>query len=225
MCRIFIVILCVFWCSLTQANDYGIAQRAMKTPDNVSNSVHSLTRYLVEPYDNDYDKLKVIAYWIASHIAYDSYKFNNGQVNRKEAQLEYDVLKARTGVCGDFAQLFTDMARVAGIKAQYVSGYVVENQDRLKRSYRIKDMPEVGHAWNKVEIDKRKFFVDTTFMSGASIGNDGRRPTTFRHKRDLRKRKRQNVVNENINDFYFDFTPKQELQKYHRVHIMDKYVR
>ena len=28
-----------------------------------------------------------------------------------------------------------------------------------------------------------------------------------------------------VNDFYFDFTPKQELQKYHRVHIMDKYVR
>ena len=225
MQKIIALVIGLFWFSIAQANDYGVMQRVKNTPDKVSGSIHSLTRYLVEPYNNDYDKLKVIAYWIASHIAYDSYKYNNGKVNFKEAQLDYDVLKVKTGVCTEFAQLFTDMARVAGIKAQYVSGYVLEGQDRLKRSYRAKDMPTVGHAWNEVEIDHRKFFIDTTFMTNVSIGDDGRRASTLRHKRDLKKRGRQNEFNENINTFYFDFTPKQELQKYRRVHVMDKYVR
>ena len=225
MRKIMIFLFSLFWLCSAQANDYGILKRAVNTPDNVSNSVHSLTRYLVEPYENDYDKLKVIAYWIATHIAYDSYKYKNGQVNIKESQLNYDVLKVRTGVCTEFAQLFTDMARVAKIKVQYVTGYVLENQKRIRKRYQAKDMPSVGHAWNEVEIDNRKFFVDTTFMTDASIGNDGRRSSTLRHKRDLKQRGRRNEVNQNINTFYFDFTPKKELQQYGRLHVMNKYIR
>lgn len=215
---------------MTQAYDTSIANHAFNTPERYTKSKTTLVSYLTKPYNNDYDKLQSIAYWIASHIAYDSYKYNNGKTNERAMQYHYDILEARAGICSDFALLFSEMAQNAGIKnVEYVTGYVLENQYTLKRKYRQREFKnDNGHTWNKVTIDKRSFFVDTTFMAPGSIGNDRKSNyvSSFKHKSDIAKRTRthRNEVNTNINEFYWDFTPKDELHKYNRVHVSDKYI-
>ena len=205
-----------------------IAAFAFQTPDKVAGSRRSLALYLTKPYRSDYDKLQAIAYWISSHIAYDGYKYNNGKVSAKELQYEYDVLQYRTGICTDFAELFTEIANEAGIPGvETVRGYVLEKQNKIKRFYNQRDVSkEAGHAWNRVKIGKRAFFVDTTFMARGSIGENGIRPaSSFKHKHDVKDRKRMNYVNTQVNDFFFDFTPKQELYEFRTIHLMEKYIK
>lgn len=205
-----------------------IASFAFSTPNNAATNRRSLALYLTKPYGNDYDKLQAIAYWIASHIAYDGYKYNNGVTSMREMQYEYDILQYRTGICADFAELFTDMANLAGISGvETVSGYVLEKQSKIKLFYTARDISkETGHAWNRVQMGRRTFFVDTTFMARGLIGESGNRhAASFQHKHDVKNRKRTNEVNTNVNDFFFDFTPKQELSKFGYIHLMKKYIK
>lgn len=205
-----------------------IASYAFNAPDRVANDRQTLARYLTKPYRNDYDKLQSIAYWIASHIAYDGYKYSGGKVSEREMQYEYDILQYRTGICEDFAKLFNELAQMAGVSGvEYVTGYVLENQNKIKRFYTTRDVQkEYGHAWNRVDWGKRKFFVDTTFMTGTFIGNgDIRVGSTSQHKYDVRSRKRQNETNTNIRDFFFDFTPKEEIKEEKMLHLMNKFIR
>lgn len=208
------------------ALDSTIKNRAFHAPKNVSQNKYSLVHYLTKPYQDDYEKLMVIAYWISSHIAYDEYKYNNGIVYYKELDYKYDILKRRAGICGDFAQLFADMARISGVgHVKIVTGYVLRNQNTIKRKYRRRDVAtSTGHAWNEVQIDGRKFYVDTTFMARNTV-TPQRRVTSLNHKFALNKNGRQNNVNENINEFFFDFTPKSEIKKYNMVHLQDKFIK
>ena len=204
-----------------------IENHAFNTPVSVETNRQALANHLTRPFSNDYDKLKAIAYWIASHIAYDGYKYNSGKIDAKESRYEYDILQYRTGICEDFAKLFADLANRAGIRGvEYVTGYVLENQRIIKSIYGNRDVKgETGHAWNRVKLNGRTFFVDTTFMARGHIGGDKIRPAaSLKHKTDLKKRKFERQVNTQINEFFFDFTPKQEVKEYQMIHLMDKYV-
>lgn len=211
LCFVFYPFLCF------AATEAGIQRRAFGAPDSISENSAKLTAYLTQGYDSDYDKLKVIAYWMASHIAYDGYKYDNtAGVNERAFKYKYDILKAKVGICSDFAQLFSEMASLAGIKdVSIVSGYVVKTK-RLKRKYTERELPDSSHAWNRVTVDGRTFYVDTTFMSPEIIGATGKKfKSEFRHKNDIKKRERSNTeVNTRINTFFFDFVPPDELKKY-----------
>ena len=219
-----IIILCCGMVDSALASSQAL-HLAVSAPDSPQITKYKLVEYLTRSADSDYQKLENIAYWIATHIAYDDYKYN-GSVNFKEAKYQYDTFKYRTGICTDFANLFKDLADIANISGvEVVGGYVVKT-DRIKRSYKRKEIPEVGHAWNKVTLDGRKFFVDTTYMSHTFL-RDGtsRKISSFNHKIDVKSNKRKHTVNTEVNDFYFDFTPKKELKKYNRIHLLDKYVK
>lgn len=208
------------------APDRLIEQRAFKAPDRISINKYQLTQYLIKPFSNDYDKLRVIAYWIASHIAYDSYKFDNGKANKKEMKFKYDILKAKAGICSDFALLFAQMADIANVKSvEVVTGYVLENAKGLKKNYSRHEMPVTGHAWNRVTLNGRRFFVDTTYMSANRIGYNHKYKSSLKHKLDVQKRMyTKERFNRNINTFYFDFTPRDEVKHGNLRHIMRKYV-
>ena len=103
----------------------------------------------------------------------------------------------------------------------------MENQHKIKRFYNGRDVSKRnGHAWNRVNLgNKRKFFVDTTFMSGARIGDNAIKPgSSFKHKYDVKNRKKQNKVNTDIDDFFFDFTPQEEVNEHGMLHLMDKFI-
>ncbi len=209
------------------ASEMAIQRHAFNTPNHVTNNLDHLAKYLTRPFKNDYDKLKVIAYWIASHLAYDHYKFDNGKVYEKEIEYKYDILKAKMGICSDFAKLYKEMAEAAGVSAEveYVTGYVFSPR-RIKSYYMQREVPPLGHAWNEITLGKRKFFVDTTYMCANRVGQSNKkRKSSLAHRQEVKKR---NITKEkfstNINTFYFDFTPQQEYEKTNKIHLLNRYV-
>lgn len=205
-------------------NENAILRRALNAPDSVSKNARQLTAYLIAPFDSNIDKMRVIAYWIASHIAYDSYKYSDGKVNKRNIQYNYDVFKARTGICSDFALLFQEMTQYAGIRGvKYVSGYVVETK-RLKNHYSPRQLDN-GHAWNSVRIDGQVYYIDTTFMAPQSVKvTGGNRANSLRHRFEIKKRSRSfnnNSVDKNIDNYYFLFTPQNEVREKQMHHFED----
>lgn len=229
MKKIFFTVFCCFFITCSMAKADNLINRAYHSPASVEKNKYMLVQYLTKNIEDDYDKLKVIAYWIASHIAYDDYKYNTQSgVNLKELRYEYDILAKKSGICGDFAQLFADMASIARAgRVSVVSGYVLENVHILKRKYSRREVSNLtGHAWNLVELGNRKFFVDTTFMARSTLRHDNRkRVSSLKHRHDLQKRGHSHDVNTNVNDFYFDFTPKSEIKTYKSLHLQSKYIR
>ncbi|MBP5352420.1 MAG: hypothetical protein J6Y91_01475 [Alphaproteobacteria bacterium] len=70
MKKIFLFLL-FFCCFFQISTGYAdrLENRAFNAPASVSKSKHSLVSYLTQNIEDDHDKLRVIAYWIASHIA------------------------------------------------------------------------------------------------------------------------------------------------------------
>ena len=65
----------------------------------------------------------------------------------------YDIIRTKNGVCSDFAELFTVLARSIGIPCKTVGGYALDSNDGYLG----------GHAWNEVEIDGKWYGVDPTW--------------------------------------------------------------
>lgn len=75
---------------------------------------------------------------------YDNFEYIKG-VTTVETTLD-EIWKLKAGVCQDFAHIFTEMLRLAGIPARYVSGYICTT--------RRNGMRGVGatHAWAEAYI-------------------------------------------------------------------------
>lgn len=189
------------------------------TPRNRENTLRSLAAYLAEPFDNDYDKAKAIAFWIASRINYDDYLYNNGKVSKLrktyDDQSPQELIKSRVGICGDFANLFKELCRQAKIDATIVHGYVYPAGKSLTTNLRRQSL----HAWNYFIFNGEKIYVDTTFMSTGHTGVKGSQNNLNRGRgiRNIQRvNKKKSQVNE-IDEFYFDFSYKNEKSK--RRHI------
>ena len=59
----------------------------------------------------------------------------------------YDVMAQRRGVCQDFANLFIMMARLLGIPARYVCGYIFTGNNGSARA-----TSDASHAWVQLYI-------------------------------------------------------------------------
>jgi hypothetical protein len=65
----------------------------------------------------------------------------------------YDIIRTKNGVCSDFAELFTVLARSIGIPCKTVEGFALDPNDGYLG----------GHAWNEVEINGYWYGVDPTW--------------------------------------------------------------
>ena len=215
--------VCVFNVTSADATHYPsarIARYATNTPRSVENNLNTLTKHLISPLDDDYDKAKVIAFWIASHINYDKYLYNNGNVTKlmKTYMLQSpdELLESRVGICSEFAMLFDRMSKIAGIRSKIVNGYAYPVKLRLRN----KEKRNYAHAWNYFLYNNKKIYVDTTFMAGGTT-SPTRRVTDISHKRALRKVERSNKYESqvnNFNEYYFDFNYRDELGKMNYKH-------
>ncbi|HEY8003843.1 MAG TPA: transglutaminase family protein [Phenylobacterium sp.] len=78
-----------------------------------------------------------------SEIIYESFAYEAG-VTRADSPID-DVLKARKGVCQDFAHVMLAICREWGVPARYVSGYLFTDRKAGDRSD-----PDATHAWVEV---------------------------------------------------------------------------
>ena len=186
-----------------------------KTPRDTEKNISSLVAFLEKPFDNDYDKAKAIAFWIASHIYYDEYLYNNGGATRLRqkynGQSAKDLLRTRVGICGDFAELFETMCKRAGIRVGTISGYAYPANKYLSSSVKRNS----GHAWNYFVYKGDKIYVDTTFMSKGSTGIKGSASELGRRRaiNNIRKQNKKKSRVNGFDEFYFDFDYKDEEYK------------
>src|SRR4051812_6216677 len=78
-----------------------------------------------------------------NRIIYESFGYEAG-VTRADSPID-DVLKARKGVCQDFAHVMLAICRGWGVPARYVSGYLFTDRKAGDRSD-----PDATHAWVEV---------------------------------------------------------------------------
>lgn len=186
----------------------------LQTPNYTNLS--QITRYLIKPYRTDYDKARAIAYYIASHIAYDEYLYNNNKKTslRSKRNNAQDVLQSRVGVCTDFALLFKTMCQMAGIRAYTVHGYLfdVDNNMRVNKMHRDTH----AHAWNYFDYQRRKILVDVTGMAQGRTGYE-EYVTNAKRQRAVNELKKQNKTY-GVTPFYFDFNEKEEKELHHKTH-------
>jgi len=178
-------------------------------PQRYERNVYDLTMYLTKPYRDDYDKARAIAYYIASHMLYDEYQYNNGGPTKLVQRTKpEDLLKTRVGICGDFANLFALMCQKAGISAGVVSGYVMQAQQlSTARSRR-----NAAHAWNYFIYRHKKIYVDPTFMATGKTGHE-KYITKWSREQAISKIEKNTKFSNHVymvNAFYFDFDYAQE---------------
>ena len=196
----------------THYSSARISRYAKNTPRKVEDNLKVLVNHLIKPLDDDYDKAKMIAYWIASHIYYDEYLYTNESatklMKKHKIQKPDQLLKTRSGICSEFALMFAEMCNIAGISANISVGYAYPTEVRLRRS----NKKNFAHAWNYFNYNNKKIYVDTTFMSRGSLQPSGS-VREYSHKRALRSFERDNKFKSNVNDFddyYFDFDYRKE---------------
>ena len=121
---------------------------------------------------------------------FSEYRYVQGVTNL--ATTPFDVYSTRRGVCQDFANLFICLARLLGVPARYVCGYVYtgpqgQNQARSEASHAWVQfyLPEVGWKGfdptngvvtqtDHVRVAVGRAYVDATPTSGTIFVGGGR---------------------------------------------------
>jgi transglutaminase-like putative cysteine protease len=78
------------------------------------------------------------------------YKFVTGSTRLETTP--YEVLTSKKGVCQDFANLFICMARLLGIPARYVCGYVYTGNTAASADRANQTQSDASHAWLQLYI-------------------------------------------------------------------------
>lgn len=213
---IFVSLLSIVYTNHVVASDFHAAKVKSfveNTPRNKEDKILTLAQYLTKPFNDDYYKAMAIAFWIAGHIYYDNYLYNNGKTTRLmksyRGQSAKDLLKSRVGICEDFAELFVVLCQAAGIKAHKIHGYVYPTRTLVTTNL----LQNSAHAWNYFMYKNKKIYVDTTFMSKASTNFSSGLATNLRHRqalREIRMDNRRSSQFNDFNDYYFDFSYKDE---------------
>jgi hypothetical protein len=137
----------------------NIDKYAINTPTSAEASVDSLASYLVAPAKNEREKARSIFRWVTENIDYDISGFFTGSF---EGTSSKDVLKSRKSVCSGYSDIFSSLARSAGLEvvriAGYGKGYGYLPGDNLSGPS--------NHAWNAVKINGSWYLIDCTWGAG-----------------------------------------------------------
>ncbi len=143
-----------------------IDQHALDAPEWAEESVESLAAYLIEPAQNDLEKVRAIFRWITHNIAYDREGLRAGIRGDQSAE---GALASRKVVCEGYSRLFKALGHLAGLEVAYITGWVREERAAafLEGTTPLED-PNY-HAWNAVRIGGDWYLLDTTWADDNAI--------------------------------------------------------
>lgn len=108
-------------------------------PELPDTQLHEITEYAMSFVErNDYDLLDTLL--DINWTIYKEYKYEQGVTTLSTTP--FDVYATRKGVCQDFANLFICLARLLGVPARYVCGYLYTGPKHENRA-----QSEATHAW------------------------------------------------------------------------------
>lgn len=166
--------------SCLQCRDFSRADaHAALFPRHMVRSLDGLARDLTAPFNNDFDKARVIYTWLHHNIVYDVDAFFSGNL---EPATPESTLSSGAAVCEGYAGLFEHLADIIGLQCHKVSGH--------GKGYGIEPLSEndpippmtSNHAWNCVMLENAWHLIDACWGAGALNGTTWRiqlNPTWF----------------------------------------------
>lgn len=106
--------------------------------------------------DNDTQRVILIAGWFFNYFNFNTLKFYTGDII-KDYQTIFD---SKTGLCGDYAVLFSEFCKKMNIQNEIIEGYVPEIGSDIQVFY------TTNHAWNVVKINNQWYHCDILSFSG-----------------------------------------------------------
>jgi len=137
--------------------DYSNVDRiALALPYTISTQPLLMAQYFKRNFKGEVERSPAIFAWITSRIVYDPNFDMVARQNEAHGMKVAYVLKERSGVCENYAQLFDTLARLSGLRSYVLRGYTMIDG-------RIDPLP---HAWNAIEIDGAFYHMDATWAAG-----------------------------------------------------------
>lgn len=154
---LFLLIVSIGCFGQTESNYALIDAKMDEIPSSSTSSTDKIANYINANFKTENDKIRAVFYWIASNISYDIKKITaraSKEVNPHD-NIPY-TLKTQKGICGDYAEVFSDISSKIGITTYIVVGYT-------KQKGKIASL---SHAWCAAKIDDKWFLFDPTFGAG-----------------------------------------------------------
>lgn len=180
-----IVLIIIFTCSFfvtAQQSDFETIdfQKADAIAERYQGEdLHNLpvlTLRLTAQLKTDVEKFRVIYYWVTHNIEgdyalteeslyqleklYDKPESLARWFNTFRKEVFQKLKNDKKTLCSGYAYLIKDMANLAGLKCEVISGYGKINSKKLK------DLQYPNHAWNAVQLDGKWYVCDATWSSG-----------------------------------------------------------
>ena len=122
----------------------SVLQPYLLPPELPESELAELTEYAMSlAQRNDFDVLDTLL--DLNHTIYSEYRYKQGSTTL--ATTPFDVYVNRRGVCQDFANLFICLARLLGVPARYVCGYLYTGPKHDNKA-----MADASHAWVQVYL-------------------------------------------------------------------------
>jgi hypothetical protein len=129
------------------------------TPASATTSVQTLASYLIQPAQNDVEKVRAVYDWIAMNISYNYNEYLNPSNRDTSAG---DVLQSRSSVCEGYSNLFQNIAKAAGLEVTTINGW----GKGIGYSAGQQITGPSDHAWNAVKINGAWYLLDSTWGAG-----------------------------------------------------------
>lgn len=138
-------------------NKQRMDRQAEKAPSKWQQDLPRLTTYLIEPAENDFEKVRAIYTWITLNISYD-HQVIADSIKRINKNIG-DILGRRKAICMGYAALFKQMCQLAEVEAVVVDGY------SKGTATSVPDLSAPDHSWNAVKIAEDWYLLDATWGS------------------------------------------------------------
>lgn len=129
----------LFWCLLAslflafsaqaaKSNFYKIDNRAKNTPVIYSETKEQLVQYLTKGLATDEEKARAIAAWMVFQIdknGYEERKMETASSKRfvASAPLGSSIFESRVGTSKEYAELFAELGKMAGLTVEIIEGF------------------------------------------------------------------------------------------------------
>jgi len=136
----------------------ALLSHAKEAPEFSVEQIDLLLQYLLTPTSTDRERAEVLAYWVATHLVYDTEAYEQNIIKEEPWKETYTN---RIAACSGYSQLYKALCDRAGVDCWVIEGYAKSIDYR--QGMRFSD---TNHAWNVVLVDGQYYPLDITWASG-----------------------------------------------------------
>lgn len=228
--------LILLFSSAALAMGYGALDRKARTlPIRQAQTKEQLVEQLTGDLDSDEAKARILASWMAFQIQRNGFEYQkliqaSNAGRPANPPLPNDIFKTRIGTPQEFADLYAELASMAGLQVATITGYagwrVPSNRyekplmqtlepvmNVVNRNSAANRLQRYASAWNAVKIGDEWKLVDTYWMVDGEL-RTGNEMSESQFKRFLEKRMRKTpslstvTQSKRIDDTFFFTRPR-----------------